>query len=474
MNKVLGPQLTQIALTVGGFMVGGPALGPYLGSLAGAAGAAIGAGVGTYGSGGNLRDVLVNSATAFVGGAYGPYAGAGAAGAGTLLKGGSFNDALKSAAISAGTSALMSGLQPQVNPDGSAPMGTDLSRAGTIDANGNFIPSESVATPGSVSAVNPSGGAGTSVLTTPDVSASAPTGDVSSPFRLSGGNNAPPPPVATPSSVANQGLRSLDYQIPKIDLSVAPSAAPASAGISAAPAGQMTLGQIGSNIAQGNFGQALSDTGTWMGQNKLLTAGLALGATGAMGGFEPEQPPPPDILERTPEGKVATGETYIARDPNKYIVQNLPGVNYTPEGGVNYGNIPTVGGPRAINTVAPTMAYGSNQAPAIRNPYVFGQAYNFLPGTETRFLAAGGPVYPAGTGIMALRKGGNAQYPRRTGQISGPGTETSDDIPAMLSDGEFVVTAKAVRGIGNGSRREGAKKLYRMMHAMEKKAGGKV
>jgi hypothetical protein len=40
----------------------------------------------------------------------------------------------------------------------------------------------------------------------------------------------------------------------------------------------------------------------------------------------------------------------------------------------------------------------------------------------------------------------------------------------MLSDGEFVLTAKAVRGAGGGSRRDGAKKLYRMMHALEKKA----
>ena len=39
-------------------------------------------------------------------------------------------------------------------------------------------------------------------------------------------------------------------------------------------------------------------------------------------------------------------------------------------------------------------------------------------------------------------------FPRMNGPISGPGTETSDDIPAMLSDGEFVVNAKAVRGIG--------------------------
>jgi hypothetical protein len=60
-------------------------------------------------------------------------------------------------------------------------------------------------------------------------------------------------------------------------------------------------------------------------------------------------------------------------------------------------------------------------------------------------------------------------FPRRTGPISGPGTEKSDSIPAMLSDGEFVFTAKAVRGMGNGSRLKGAKKMYKMMKMLEGK-----
>ena len=70
-------------------------------------------------------------------------------------------------------------------------------------------------------------------------------------------------------------------------------------------------------------------------------------------------------------------------------------------------------------------------------------------------------------GIAGLAQGG---YPRRTGQISGPGTETSDSIPAMLSDGEFVMTAKAVRGAGKGDRRAGAKRMYALMHQLEKNA----
>jgi len=72
-----------------------------------------------------------------------------------------------------------------------------------------------------------------------------------------------------------------------------------------------------------------------------------------------------------------------------------------------------------------------------------------------------------GGGIANLAQGG---YPKRNGQISGPGTETSDDIPAMLSDGEFVMTAEAVRGAGGGSRRDGAKKMYALMHQLERNA----
>ena len=39
-------------------------------------------------------------------------------------------------------------------------------------------------------------------------------------------------------------------------------------------------------------------------------------------------------------------------------------------------------------------------------------------------------------------------FPETDELVSGPGSETSDEIPAMLSDGEFVVNAKTVRGLG--------------------------
>jgi len=105
-----------------------------------------------------------------------------------------------------------------------------------------------------------------------------------------------------------------------------------------------------------------------------------------------------------------------------------------------YGNI--------INKpVLPPLNY--NTTPVVTTP----------PSVEKKLMNMGG--------IASLRSGG---YPRKTGQINGPGTATSDSIPAMLSDGEFVMTAKAVRGAGKGDRRAGAKRMYALMNQLEKNA----
>jgi hypothetical protein len=68
------------------------------------------------------------------------------------------------------------------------------------------------------------------------------------------------------------------------------------------------------------------------------------------------------------------------------------------------------------------------------------------------------------------------------GMVEGPGTGKSDSIPAQiyqggrpveqaaLSDGEFVMTADAVEGAGNGNRSAGAARMYEMMKKFEKRA----
>jgi hypothetical protein len=50
--------------------------------------------------------------------------------------------------------------------------------------------------------------------------------------------------------------------------------------------------------------------------------------------------------------------------------------------------------------------------------------------------------------------------------------EKADDIPAMLSNNEFVFTADAVRNMGDGNVNEGAQRMYDMMKKLEN--GGRV
>jgi len=79
-----------------------------------------------------------------------------------------------------------------------------------------------------------------------------------------------------------------------------------------------------------------------------------------------------------------------------------------------------------------------------------------LSGGAPRMARYGGIMAFANGGSVAMAEGGDPMidispenFPMKDGQIDGPGTETSDDIPAMLSDGEFVMTSKAVRGAGS-------------------------
>jgi hypothetical protein len=77
----------------------------------------------------------------------------------------------------------------------------------------------------------------------------------------------------------------------------------------------------------------------------------------------------------------------------------------------------------------------------------------------------GGYVMPMGYNMggrpmmpMQYAEGGNVSmedFERQNGMINGEGTETSDDVPAMLSDGEFVMTGQAVRGAGSYQLEQG-------------------
>jgi hypothetical protein len=74
-------------------------------------------------------------------------------------------------------------------------------------------------------------------------------------------------------------------------------------------------------------------------------------------------------------------------------------------------------------------------------------------------------------GISGLKTGGipEIDYRDKGGYVPPIGKkERADDIPAMLSNNEFVFTANAVRNAGGGDVKTGAKKMYALMKQLEK------
>ena len=259
------------------------------------------------------------------------------------------------------------------------------------------------------------------------------------------------------------------------------------------------------SIARANYNTnvAANTPGTISTYGPMVGAGL--GITALAGGFKPNTVAPSGKVDMS--GKAT--QDIINANPSRYITQGLPGVTYDASGNITGSNAGWT----------PRSGYGTTEVSSGYMPYSPSQyqPYNFMP----RYAADGGymqssPAFPGtpltssrmpmpmgqqpagilpmntsglpmnmsnapmnlpvagyamggapAMGIASLDTGG---YPRRTGQISGPGTETSDSIPAMLSDGEFVMTAKAVKALGKGNRRAGAKKMYALMHHLEKNA----
>jgi hypothetical protein len=95
---------------------------------------------------------------------------------------------------------------------------------------------------------------------------------------------------------------------------------------------------------------------------------------------------------------------------------------------------------------------------------------------ERRPYGAGGPGgklgginYNQGGMVQYFNQGGMPQnYPRRDGPIAPyEGSGTKDDVPAMLTAGEFVMTRDAVEGAGGGDVNQGLNRMYSMMDKFE-------
>jgi len=185
----------------------------------------------------------------------------------------------------------------------------------------------------------------------------------------------------------------------------------------AGPLAQAATGPLGGTWGPkiaGALGLGGSGTGGGGGIGSLLGLAGAAGLAGALGKLAYEETKGMRGVPITPMTAMGpTGRFNIEAEVNRRM--GLPPPDPIEFGLLPEGTLPELSGGRPLEEPIPVPA---------------------------RY---GGPV-------MAYAQGGNValtDFERMNGNINGMGTETSDEIPAMLSDGEFVMTGQAVRGAGS-------------------------
>ena len=182
-------------------------------------------------------------------------------------------------------------------------------------------------------------------------------------------------------------------------------------GVAPAELADITGAQIESS--GGVFDSALD----FMGDNKFLTASVGSGILGALAG--------------TPEEEAAKERAYAGGEAHSVTYQ-----------GVEYD----------LRNPDDVRAYKEAKMETQRPDFKYD--------VDSVYAKHGGAMYEHGIEHPAER----GDY---TGEVAGAGTGTSDSVPAWLSDGEFVLTAKAVKGAGGGDRDIGAARMYDMMAELE-------
>ena len=105
------------------------------------------------------------------------------------------------------------------------------------------------------------------------------------------------------------------------------------------------------------------------------------------------------------------------------------------------------------------------------NPRVLPQLAALLRARGMTLAEGGQPddhTHPHYDGVPLLRTGGLSGLGGK--YVEGKGDGTSDDIAAMLANGEYVFSADVVAALGNGSNKAGAEELDRMVQAIRARA----
>lgn len=206
--------------------------------------------------------------------------------------------------------------------------------------------------------------------------------------------------------------------------------------------------------------------GTFAGNNKLALAGLGAGAIGSMSSDQQRLKPAtahgdyysyPDFTQGYDPTGGASGQQFYNYN------YGTPTLTHYAEGGSVDNTANDMMYPQSQIPTGAAGQYGNVSAVPVPREVVGAQDAVVDPFTGAEGMAAGG--------IATL--GGYSDGGRLT---QGPGDGVSDSIPASiggkqparLADGEFVIPARIVSEIGNGSTKAGAKKLYAMMDRIQK------
>jgi hypothetical protein len=176
--------------------------------------------------------------------------------------------------------------------------------------------------------------------------------------------------------------------------------------------------------------------------------------------------PPGTPTPKTPTTPTKTDTTKPAGKDNNMLMMMLALMAMMNKGGGSTGSGGTIPSLQANRSQLP---YAPVPGAAAARPGAGGVNY-FSPTSYTQKAAGGGMMYGGG-GLSDL--GGYSDGGRL---LKGPGDGVSDSIPATiggkqparLATGEFVVPARVVSELGNGSTDAGAKRLYDMMDRVQK------
>lgn len=279
------------------------------------------------------------------------------------------------------------------------------------------------------------------------------------------------------------------------------------------PVGQIGIGLLLPGMAPsfaamsklGGIKGALGGIGAFAAQNPMLTQAAA----GLLGGAKPA-----DVLRNVAYGTAAGGirnmmqpggtfmggvQQSLGMTPSVGTGVNVPASSGSIQGGMSgsYGmnvveeaakpgflerfGLINPAGETFFDKYAPLLTLGQLGATVAAAALGEDQAKLLYDPTKNPYLASGredeqdfyaniNPYYSAATEAAGMKRGGVMDFPEKDGMIDGPGNGQSDDIPAMLSDGEFVMTKQAVMAAGDGDREKGTKKMYEMMYSLQDKA----